>query len=154
MHHDSLFRHVFANPANLAPWLRMALPRQAQHWDWSTLQECGGHFLGADLRRHEADLLFVIAQGAGQGWVALLIEHRSGPMRRVVLQVLRYVHQILDRWAGRFSDRKLLEVVGIVVHQGPAPAYSATTLACLHGSLRIRGRTSQQIRCQIGRAHV
>ena len=151
MHHDSLFRHVFANPTNLAPWLRATLPRHAAEWDWSTLQECAGHFLGPDLRRHEADLLFVVAHRKTNAWVALLIEHRSGPMRRVVLQVLRYVHQILHRWPVRFADRKLHEVFGIVLHQGPAPARRASTLARLRGSLCIRGRRSQQLRCRIVR---
>jgi Putative transposase, YhgA-like len=151
VHHDSLFRHVFANPANLAPWVRATLPRIAAEWDWGTLQECAGHFLGTGLRRHEADLLFVIAHRKVDAWVVLLIEHRSGPMRRVVLQVLRYVHQILNRWSARFADRRLHEVIGIVVHQGHAPARTANTLARLRGSLRIRGRRAQQLRCQIVR---
>lgn len=149
MHHDSLFRHVFGNPANLAAWVRAAWPRLAGQWDWDSLHECAGHFLGPDLRRHEADLLFVLAHRQSNAWIALLVEHRSGPMRRVVLQVLRYVHQILARWSARFPDRKLQEVVGIVVHQGHAPTRSPATLARLRGTLCIRGHRSQRLACRV-----
>lgn len=129
--HESLFHHVFAEPANASPLLRSVLPASvAAAIDWSSLAECSTLLFDPELGKHEADLLFAASQSGRDTPTFLLIEHKSEPEPFAVLQLLRYALRVFEKWRNAHGDaRRLPTVIPIVIHHCDRPWLAPTTLA-------------------------
>ena len=79
------------------------------------------HFVDADLRGSEADLLYEIEHVSGEAslWVYVLLEHQSTPDRWMRFRLLKYCCRI---WEQSFRDhpeqRDLRVIVPLVFYQG------------------------------------
>ena len=121
--HDALFRAVFADPARAAELVRSALPSGVTGAvDWTKLERIDASFVDDDLRDHQADLVFRTTIAGRDGCVYVLLEHKAAPDRFAVLQLLRYVVRLWERWrADEPSSPHLPLVLPFVLHNGPGP---------------------------------
>ncbi|MEO6594272.1 MAG: Rpn family recombination-promoting nuclease/putative transposase, partial [Planctomycetota bacterium] len=100
--HDALFRFIFADTHNAEGLIRRLLPPALR----SALARCKitlvpASAIGAHLRQHHADLLFVLEHPDLGQPVLVLLEHKSGRDHRVTRQVLRYIATLGLAWANR-----------------------------------------------------
>jgi predicted transposase/invertase (TIGR01784 family) len=131
--HDALFRHTFSHPEHAASLLRSILAADlAAAIDWDRLELLPGTFVDEDLRTRQADLLFAAPMHGVTTLLHVLLEHKSGSDRWAVLQLLRYVVRIYDRWRQEHPDaQQLPPILPIVVHHGERPWSSPQRLADL-----------------------
>jgi predicted transposase/invertase (TIGR01784 family) len=93
----------------------------SQALNWSTLKLVEGSFVDEDLRDREADLLYEVEQGAGEGslWLYILLEHQSTPDRWMRFRLLKYCCRIWDmHLAQRPTPSELRPIVPLVFYQG------------------------------------
>ena len=116
--HDSLWRRIFAQPRHAVCLLRLALTAdEAARYDWSTLRECPALWFDDSLARSEADLVFLVQRLDGT-WDAFVVEHKRGPGRGGLLQLLRYAPHVLERlWSHGVRARLWL----VLAHVGTTP---------------------------------
>ncbi len=121
--HDALFRQIFADPLRAAELARAALPADvAQAIDWATLAPVPASFVDAELRDHEADLLFTASAAGRSVLLYLLFEHKSVDERFTMFQLLRYVVRIWERCRQEEPGlRHLPPVLPVLLHHGSAP---------------------------------
>jgi putative YhgA-like transposase len=97
--------------------------------DWSSLERDDASFVDEELRDHQADLLFRASVAGRTSCFYILFEHKAGPARFVVFQLLRYVVRI---WEQRRTEDPAVThlplVLPILVHTGPGPWASPCTL--------------------------
>lgn len=121
--HDALFRAVFADPARAAELVCSALPYGVTGAvDWTKLERIDASFVDDDLRDHQADLVFRTSIAGRDGCIYVLLEHKAAPDRFAVLQLLRYVVRLWERWRDdEPSSQHLPLVLPFVLHNGPGP---------------------------------
>jgi len=120
--HDSLFRAVFGDLDNARSLLQANLPAAlVAAVDWSTLQRVPVDFFDEDLRKRDADLLFAVQFRGRVLLLHVVVEHKSGADRWVVLQTAGYVIRVLERWHHVHAREPLPLVLSVVVHHGDRP---------------------------------
>lgn len=128
--HDALFALVFGTAEQAAELLRCHLPAStAAAMDWSSLRRVEASFVGRDLTKRHADLLFTVLMGGRPVLLHVILEHKSGSDRFTVLQLLRYRVRVWDRWQQDHPESTALPpVLTLVVHHGAAPWSAPRTL--------------------------
>jgi predicted transposase/invertase (TIGR01784 family) len=120
--HDSMVRAVLGDLVEAARFLQQHLsPDVSQALNWSTLKLIEGSFVDEDLRDSEADLLYEVEQGSGEGslWLYILLEHQSTPDCWMRFRLLKYCCRIWDmNLAERPTPRELRPIVPLVFYQG------------------------------------
>jgi Putative transposase, YhgA-like len=97
--HDSVFRRIFAVPANAASQQRAVLPPElAARLDLARLAPVPGSFVDEALRWRHSDLLFTAPLDGHDAFVYVLIEHQSSDDPLMAFRVLRYVTRIWDQY--------------------------------------------------------
>lgn len=128
--HDAFFRRTLARSQTAAEFLRLYLPAAVvERLDLSRIALEDTSFVDKKLREHFSDLLFRVGmKDGGEAYVYFLLEHKSAPDERVVLQLLRYLAQAWDRMA-----TPLPLIVPVVVYHGAAPWRVGENLSSLFG---------------------
>jgi hypothetical protein len=118
--HDSVFRRVFAVPANATPQLRAVLPAGiAARLDLARLAPVPGSFVDEALKWRHSDVLFTAPLDGRDAFVYVLVEHQSSDDPLMAFRVLRYVTRIWDQYEREHPKaRRLPAVVPLVVYQG------------------------------------
>jgi hypothetical protein len=119
--HDSLFRRIFAVPANAASQLRAVLPPGiTARLDLGRLAPVPGSFVDDSLKWRYSDLLFTAPLDGRDTFVYVLVEHQSSDDALMAFRVLRYVTRIWDQYEREHPEtRRLPAVIPLVVYQGP-----------------------------------
>ncbi|HOU93774.1 MAG TPA: Rpn family recombination-promoting nuclease/putative transposase, partial [Polyangiaceae bacterium] len=95
--HDKLFREAMSNGKDAAAMLRAVLPAAlVAELDLDELRLEPGTFVDEELRRSQSDVLLRTRHRGREASVYVLFEHKSGPDRWTVLQVLRYMVRIWE----------------------------------------------------------
>ncbi|MCP4698729.1 MAG: Rpn family recombination-promoting nuclease/putative transposase, partial [Gammaproteobacteria bacterium] len=124
--HDRFFRGAFSQPAVAAGFFRAYLPAELlQSLRMDSLSLCKDTFIEKELRDFRSDLLYQANwQGEQQGWLYLLLEHKSSPERWTGLQLQNYLHQIWTLHLKQAQDNKktrfLPSIVPLVLYHGAA----------------------------------
>jgi hypothetical protein len=118
--HDSVFRRIFAVPANAASQLRAVLPPDlTARLDLGRLAPVPGSFVDEALRWRHSDVLFTAPLDGHDAFVYVLVEHQSSDDPLMAFRVLRYVTRIWDQYAREHPKaRRLPAVIPLVVYQG------------------------------------
>ena len=116
--HDAFFRQTLQRPGVAAEFLRLYLPEDiVAQLDLSRVALEDGAFVDEKLREHFSDLLYRVGlKGGGDAFVFFLLEHKSAPDERVMLQLLRYMVLAWDR-----LPLPLPLIVPVVVYHGASP---------------------------------
>jgi hypothetical protein len=89
-----------------------------------------GSWIDEELRSRHADLLFTVPLHGRPTLVYVLLEHKAGSDRWTVLQVLRYVVRIYERWRSDHPDQEFLPLIlPVLVHHGERPWQAPRRLA-------------------------
>ena len=82
--HDALVKEIFSDPALLAAWLRLALPRPlSRSIDWASLEVIPGEVGSSRLKKRYLDLAARARWADGSGVALFNIEHKSTARPRV-----------------------------------------------------------------------
>ncbi|MCA9536246.1 MAG: Rpn family recombination-promoting nuclease/putative transposase [Myxococcales bacterium] len=119
--YDTLFKRIFAVPANAAAELRCVLPAVLlAALDLSRLEHIPGTFVGPDMAHRHTDLLFRVPLGGRLVYLYLLMEHQSRPDPLMPLRVLEYLQRVWSKLLRNERGRKTLPpVLTLIVHHGP-----------------------------------
>jgi len=127
--HDALFRGVFGDPQRAAELLRSVMHDDLPAADWSSLERIDASFVDEELRDSQADLLFRAKVAARTCCFYILFEHKAGPARFAMFQLMRYVVRIWEQCrADDPAATHLPLVLPILVHTGDGPWPSPSTL--------------------------
>ena len=128
--HDSVFRRIFAVPANAASQLRAVLPTGiAARLDLARLAPVPGSFVDEALKWRHSDVLFTALLDGRDAFVYVLVEHQSRDDPLMAFRVLRYVTRIWDQYAREHPKaRRLPAVIPLVVYHGDKPWASPVQL--------------------------
>ncbi|HZN41446.1 MAG TPA: Rpn family recombination-promoting nuclease/putative transposase [Planctomycetota bacterium] len=131
--HDALFRGVFADPQRTGELLRSVLHEDiVAATDWASLERVDASFVDEELRDHQADLLFRARLAGRTCTFYIVFEHKAGPARFGVFQLLRYVVRIWEQCRAEDSAATHLPLVlPILVHTGDGAWSSPCTLAAV-----------------------
>jgi hypothetical protein len=118
--HDSVFRRVFAVPANAASQLRAVLPPDlVGRLDLGRLAPVPGSFVDEALKWRHSDVLFTAPLEGRDAFVYVLVEHQSRDDPLMAYRMLRYVTRIWDQYEREHPGaRRLPAVIPLVVYQG------------------------------------
>jgi predicted transposase YdaD len=118
--HDSVFRRIFAVPANAASQLRAVLPPElAARLDLARLAPVPGSFVDEALRWRHSDVLFTAPLDGHDAFVYVLVEHQSSDDPLMAFRVLRYITRIWDQYEREHPKaRRLPAVIPLVVYRG------------------------------------
>ena len=132
--HDKLFKKIFSQPEKAAELLRINLqPALLAHIDLRSLVPLHGSFVDDSLRERFTDLLFSAQIAEREGFVYLLLEHKSRSDGMTAFQLARYVMNILSDYLSKNSGMKVLPaVIPLVVHHGAGQWRAARRLVELY----------------------
>lgn len=150
--HDPVYRRIFNHARIIEEILRrFATGPWAGHLDFSTLEPVPGHFVTKYLRRREADVIWRVRYGLGEGdwfYVFVLMELQSTVQRFMALRLLGYVLNLCEALlvhkkylAARRPRRLLPPVLAVVLYNGEKPWTAPLSLAELFQPIE-RRRTS------------
>lgn len=134
--HDALFKATFSHIGRAAAELRAILPNGLTRLiDFSTLTLVPGSFVDRRLRGTHSDLLFRAQISGRSAFLYLLFEHQSEPDELMVLRLLGYVVNILERHVAEAKNRSsvlpLPAVIPIVLHHGSSGWTAARAMSDL-----------------------
>ncbi len=130
--HDKFFKETFSHPEVAQDFLRYYLPASvAELLDVSTLELHKDSFVDPDLQEHFSDLLYgVQLKGGYEGYVYVLLEHKSFPDERVAFQLLRYMVRI---WEKELKQEKGLKpIIPVVLYHGKEKWQASTEFGSLY----------------------
>ncbi|MBT8421055.1 MAG: Rpn family recombination-promoting nuclease/putative transposase [Gammaproteobacteria bacterium] len=98
--HDRFLKELLSHPLNAGTLLREHLPEEVVRFLSDEAPELvKGSFVDEQLREHLSDRLFKVKTVNDRtAFLYVLIEHKSAPDRRIGLQLLRYMAEILRQW--------------------------------------------------------
>ncbi len=119
--HDQFFRAAFSRPDVAKSFLTNYLsPELAAKINLDSLEITQESFVDEELKAHHSDLLFRFRQTDGtDGFIYVLLEHKSYTDKLVGFQLLRYVLRIWEKSLAEKSG-KLPPVLPIVLYHGDA----------------------------------
>ncbi|TRO15279.1 transposase [Ectopseudomonas mendocina] len=134
-HHDHSYKLLFSHPEMIADLLRGYVRQPwVEQLDFSSLERADGHYVTADLREREDDLIWRIKWADGERWlyIYLLLEFQSTPdafMAQRVMTYLGLLYQDLLK-AGQLSPAgKLPPVLPLVLYNGERPWRASVELS-------------------------
>jgi predicted transposase/invertase (TIGR01784 family) len=124
--HDPFFRSTFSEPGLFRKWLVWFLPILVELLDLDRMELQKDSRIDEKLKAHYNDLLYKIPiRGTDKNMVVfVLVEHKAGPERWTMLQILRYIVLIWMRELNlaidekRFAGFVLPPVLPIIVYHG------------------------------------
>src|SRR5438132_5055585 len=145
--HNMMVRAVLSDLAEATSFLQQHLPQEvSQVLNWSTLRLLEGSFVDEDLRASEADFLYQIEHGSGEGsvWLYVLLEHQSTPDRWMRFRLLKYCCRIWEMSFREHPDqRELRAIVPLVFYQGERSWSYSSEFADLFAEPRSEEHTSE-----------
>ncbi|HMN46790.1 MAG TPA: Rpn family recombination-promoting nuclease/putative transposase [Povalibacter sp.] len=133
--HDPSYKLLFSHPEMIADLLR-GYVRQSwvEQLDFASLERVNGHYVTADLRERENDLVWRVRWTNGDRWlyVYLLLEFQSTPDAFMALRVMTYLgllYQDLLKAGQLTAEGKLPPVLPLVLYNGERPWRASTEMA-------------------------
>jgi predicted transposase/invertase (TIGR01784 family) len=118
-HHDQAFRALLNEPGALEALLRERLPPEVVQRFAGAPVKAAESLVDRALRAHFADVVAQVPlQGGEQAWVFVLIEHKRKPGRQVLVQLLRYMTNLYERFERQAKGGKLPAILCLVVYNG------------------------------------
>ena len=128
--HDEFFRTVFSEPEAARDLVRSAVAAERlARLDLETLTIANASFTDEESRPGAADLLLRVSARAAragasrelsEAFIYILFEHKSFADPKTLLQLLRYMTRIWDRYRRENSSGLLPPVLPIIVFHGSA----------------------------------
>jgi len=121
--HDQFLKRLLDQPGTAGALLKERLPAEVAALLTDDAPELlQGSFVSQELAEYRTDRLYRSKTKTGRAvLIYTVIEHKSSVDRRIGLQLLGYVSQILQNWAGNNPDSALLPpVLTLVVYNGSA----------------------------------
>lgn len=134
-HHDHSYKLLFSYPEMIADLLRGYVRQPwVEQLDFSSLERADGHYVTADLREREDDLIWRIKWEDGERWlyIYLLLEFQSTPDAFMALRVMTYLGLLYQDplKAGQLSPAgKLPPVLPLVLYNGERPWRASVELS-------------------------
>ena len=95
--HDRLFKEIWSDREAAADFLSRYLPEGVRALiEPNTVELCKDSFVAADLREYFSDLLYRVSINGRDGYLYLLLEHKSWAPALVALQLLGYIKGIWE----------------------------------------------------------
>ncbi|MBF0524019.1 MAG: Rpn family recombination-promoting nuclease/putative transposase [Deltaproteobacteria bacterium] len=122
-HHDKFFKKMFSGQDLAKDFLANYLPDSILgQLDLNTLEATTDSFVDDQLKAHFTDLVYrVNIKQSQQGYVCILLEHKSHQDRYVPLQLFRYMNQM---WSYATSKQPASEYLPVII---PLVFYHGTT---------------------------
>jgi predicted transposase/invertase (TIGR01784 family) len=123
--HDLFFRTAMTRPEVQKAFFEAHLPPAIrQQVDLNTLQLCKESFIDKELIESITDLLFSVNfNHGGIGYLYVLTEHRSTPLRLLPLKMLKYLISALENHCKEQSTDQLPVIVPLVFYHGKRTPY-------------------------------
>ncbi len=115
--HDRFFKETFSQPIIFADFAQAFMPRDLlEQLNLDTLVREPDSFVNEQLSEHFADLLFSVQYGRKSARIALLLEHKSYPVRYPHFQLNQY---LLNYWTHQVREKKRpTPIIPIVIYHG------------------------------------
>ena len=127
--HDKFFKQTFGELTVAKNFLYHYLPSALlQATNLNTLEPQKDSFIDEQLKESFSDLLFKADIHGQTGYFYFLFEHKSHPVKNIVLQLLKYM---TDIWQAKANKEHLLElpvIIPLVIYHGRDNWKAATSL--------------------------
>ena len=148
--HDRYVKAVLGRAGPRRLLLEIVLPEPTQAAvDLAAVSGEPGSFVDLALREHFSDLLLSVPRRdeAGSLGVYVLVEHKSGLDAGTLVQLLRYVSQILTGWHNAGESPRL--VLPVIIHSGTKPWDLPLALSELYPPVPGLAGQGPELRCQL-----
>ena len=119
-YHNNFFTRFMGSKEVAKEFLKMNLSEEVLNkFDLDTLKESGNSYVNDELKALFSDVVFTVNFKDGQkGFISFLLEHKSSPEKKTVLQLLKYLIRIWDK---EYENEKVLPLVlPVVFYHGSA----------------------------------
>jgi len=137
--HDAFFKQIMSQPQMAGRFLREQLPTElAAQLSVDPPELQPGSYVDRNLALLHSDLLYRVrlANGNGEAFIYVLIEHKSTPDSLVALQLLQYLPRIWARWCKDGNRLPLPPIIPLVVYHGARAWTVPTAFAALFREFR------------------
>lgn len=125
--HDATFRQFLTQPDIARDFMEIHLPAELRAvCDLSTLKLESGSFVEDDLRQYFSDVLYILKTTAGDGYIHVLVEHRSTPDKHMAFRLIRYAVAAMQRHL-EAGHKKLPLVIPMLFYTGKRSPYPYST---------------------------
>lgn len=131
--HDMISKRFLTNIAVAVDFLKTYLPKElVTRCDFTTLAVEKSSYVEENLREHLADILYSLSIDGKMGFIYILLEVQTTPLRKMPLRVLRYLTSIWKDHAESHPDTEPLPVIlPLIFYTGEKPYhYSLDFLDC------------------------
>lgn len=114
--HDKFFKETFSNVDVSKDFFLNYLPPPIVNLiDLESIELQKDSFISKDLREYFSDLLFHLQLNENEGYLYVLLEHKSYPSKMVAVQLLRYLVEIWEAKLNKEHAPKLPIVIPVVI---------------------------------------
>lgn len=127
--HDKQFRQSMHNPIIAQNFFENYLPDWAKNEiELGKLELQPDTFLSATAKAYYTDLLYKVPIHGKEGFLFLLVEHKSYPERFLPLQIMEYMTQIWRKYVTTHSKAKTLPIIyPVTFYHGKQSPYPYST---------------------------
>ena len=117
--HDRFFRTMMANPKIIGEFFEQNLPKNIKSViDFATIQLQKNSFIDDKLRMQITDLLYSTKFNNSPGYLYILIEHQSTPLKLMPFRVLKYIIAIMEHHLNTTKEDELPIVYPLIFYTG------------------------------------
>ena len=117
-YHNNFFTRFMGSKKVAKEFLKMNLSEEVlSQFDLDTLKDSGNSYIDDELKALFSDVVFTVNFKDGQkGFISFLLEHKSSPEKKTVLQLLKYLIRIWDKEYD--NEKELPLVLPVVFYHG------------------------------------
>ncbi|WP_245548511.1 Rpn family recombination-promoting nuclease/putative transposase [Gracilibacillus lacisalsi] len=114
--HDKFFKETFSDVEVAKSFIQHYLPTSIVNLiEVESIQPQKDSFISNELRESFSDLLFQLKLNGNEGYLHLLLEHKSYPSKTIVFQLLRYMIEIWEAKMEKEKQKELPIVIPVVI---------------------------------------
>ena len=134
--HDKFFRSMMNHSQVAREFFEKHLPDKIKKIiDLNSLDLKSGSFVDEELKLQVTDMLYSADFNGSPGYLYLLIEHQSTPLKLMPLRILKYMISIMENHSEMTNSDILPVVFPIIFYTGRSPYKYSTYLFDLFGDL-------------------
>lgn len=128
--HDKFFKEMLGNVETAKDFIANYLPQQLlQVMDIDTLEPQKDTFINKELKENFSDLLYKVDICNQEGYLYLLLEHKSYVDKGIAFQLLKYMIEIWEAKRDKEQEKQLPIVIPLVIYHGRSAWTIPTSLS-------------------------
>ncbi len=136
--HDKYFKSALSDKSNAVEFFSNYLPQNILGFmNFDTLKITKDSFVSRELKEYFSDILYTVDLAGSEGYIYILLEHKSFNDTLPMFQLLKYILRIWELHIKQTQDKQLPIILPVMLYHGKEKFRSGTQLsACIKGPVK------------------